>query len=91
MKKLYDPELLRRRLLCGVVGGLLAMVLVPLTVIWLNSLSVMSGHNASLIVRSAVLDATGWPWKGLLVLELTLAFAFGASVGLAVPPMEGTG
>ena len=91
MKKLYEPELLRRQLLWGAICGLLAMVLVPLAVIWLNSLSVMPGHNASLIVRNAVLDETGWPWQGLLALELVLAFAFGATVGLAVPPMEGSG
>lgn len=91
MKKLYEPELLRRQLLLGAICGLLAMVLVPLAVIWLNSLSVMPGHNASLIVRNAVLDETGWPWQGLLALELVLAFAFGATVGLAVPPMEGSG
>lgn len=87
----YEPALLRRQLLWGLLGGLAAMVLVPLAVIWLNSLSVMPSYNDSLIVRSAVLDATGWPWQGLLGLELALAFAFGASVGLAVPPMEGTG
>ena len=63
MKKLYDPELTRQRLLWALIGGLLAMVLVPLAVIWLNSLSVMPGHNASLIVRNAVLDETGWPWS----------------------------
>lgn len=90
MKKLYEPELLRQQLLWGVVCGLLAMVLVPLAVIWLNSLSVLPGHNASLIVRNAVLDATGWPWQGLLALELLLSFAFGGTVGLAVPPMEGS-
>ena len=91
MKKLYEPTLLRQQLLWALMGGLLAMVLVPLLIIWLNSLSVMPGHNASLIVRSTVLDQTGWPWQGLLVLEQALAFCFGAAVGVAVPPMEGSG
>lgn len=91
MKRLYEPGLLRQQLIWALLGGLLAMVLVPLAVIWLNSLSVMPGHNASLIVRNAVLERTGWPWQRLLALELILAFAFGAAVGLAVPPMEGTG
>ncbi len=88
MKKLYEPALLRQQLMWAVICGLLAMVLVPLAVVWLNSLSVMPWHTAA-IVRQAVLDVTGWPWQALLALELTLAFAFGASVGLAVPPMEG--
>ncbi len=91
MKELYEPELLERQLVCGIVGGLLAMVVVPLAVVWLNSLSVLPEHPASLMVRNAVLDATGWPWQGLLALELGLAFVFGALVGAAVPPMEGTG
>lgn len=91
MKKLYDPALLRQQLAWGLVGGLLAMVVVPLAVIWLNSLSVMPDTSAILIVRQSVLDAAGWPWQALLALELALAFAFGATVGLAVPPMEGTG
>ncbi len=91
MKRLYEPELLPRQLLCGVLGGLAAMVLVPLAVIWLNSLSVLPEHNASLIVRNAVLDATRWSWQGLLALELALAFAFGFLIGLAAPPMEGSG
>lgn len=90
VKDLYEPSLLRRQLLWAAVCGLLSMVLVPLAVIWLNSLSVMPWHTAA-IVRQTVLDATGWPWQALLALELTLAFAFGASVGLAVPPMEGAG
>lgn len=91
MKKLYEPSLLRQQLTWALVCGLLAMVLVPLAVIWLNSLSVMAGSSAMAVVRQAVLDGTGWPWQALLALELALAFAFGASVGLAVPPMEGTG
>lgn len=91
MKKLYEPSLLRQQLAWALVCGLLAMVLVPLAVIWLNSLSVMTGSSAMIIVRQAVLDRTAWPWQALLALELALAFAFGASVGLAVPPMEGAG
>ena len=90
MKKLYEPSLLRQQLTWALVCGLLAMALVPLAVIWLNSLSVMAGSTMS-IVRQVVLDGTGWPWQALLALELALAFAFGASVGLAVPPMEGAG
>lgn len=88
VKELYEPSLLRRQLLWAAVCGLAAMVLVPLAVVWLNSLSVMPWHTAA-IVRQAVLDDTGWPWQAVLALELGLAFAFGASVGLAVPPMEG--
>ena len=88
---LYEPSLLRRQLTWGLICGLLAMVLVPLAVIWLNSLSVLPDRSAMLIVRQSVLSAAGWPWQALLALELALAFAFGASVGLAVPPMEGPG
>lgn len=91
MKKLYEPSLLRQQLTWALVCGLLTMALVPLAVIWLNSLSVTAGSSAMAVVRQAVLDGTGWPWQALLALELALAFAFGASVGLAVPPMEGTG
>ena len=43
-----------------------------------------------LLVRPAVLAALGWPWGALLALELALGFGFGASVGLAVPPMATT-
>lgn len=91
MKKLYEPTLLRQQLAWGLVCGLLAMVVVPLAVIWLNSIGVVPWHHTIPIVRQAVLDKTGWPWQTLLALELILSFAFGASVGLAVPPMEGTG
>lgn len=90
MKKLYDPALLRRQLMWAVICGLLAMVLVPLAAVLLNSAVGLNGE-APIIVRQAVLHATGWPWQALLTLELVLAFAFGAAVGLAVPPMEGTG
>lgn len=90
VKDLYEPSLLRRQLAWAVICGLLAMVTVPLAVIWLNSMSPLSA-GAPLIVRQSVLDGTGWPWQTLLALELALAFAFGASVGLAVPPMEGEG
>lgn len=91
MKELYEPGLLRRQLLWALFGGLCGMILVPLFVIWLNSLSVMPWHNTVLIVRQAVLEATGWTWQALLTLEVVLAFAFGAMVGVAVPPMEGSG
>lgn len=90
MKKLYEPALLRRQLMWAVICGLLAAVLVPLAVILLNW-AAGSGGETPVIVRSAVLDKTGWPWQALLTAELALAFCFGASVGLAVPPMEGTG
>lgn len=91
MKRWYEPELVGRQLLWGVLGALLAMVLVPLAVVWLNSISVLPDHNAVLIVRNTVLDKTGWPWQGLLAAELLLAAAFGFCVGTAVPPMEGEG
>lgn len=80
-----------QRLLWAALCGMAATVLVPLGVVWLNSLSVMPDHSAGLIIRNTVLEGTGWPWQGLLALELVLAFAFGAAVGLAVPPMEGSG
>lgn len=92
MKKLYEPSMLRRQLMWAVVCGLAAMVLVPLAVIWLNSLSILPERDVTaMIVRQAVLDGTAWSWQALLALELVLSFAFGASVGLAVPPMEGSG
>jgi len=89
MRDFYEPSLLRRQLLWGLVVGLLAMTAVPLAVIWLNSLSVMPGEP--LLVRASVLEATGWPWQVLLAVELALGFGFGVTVGLAVPPMEGSG
>lgn len=89
MSAFYEPSLLRRQMLWGLVGGLLAMTAVPLVVIWLNSLSVMPGD--SMLVRASVLEATGWPWQVLLGVELGLGFGFGVTVGLAVPPMEGSG
>lgn len=89
MSAFYEPSLLRRQMLWGLVGGLLAITAVPLVVIWLNSLSVMPGDP--LLVRASVLEATGWPWQALLGLELGLGFGFGVTVGLAVPPMEGSG
>lgn len=82
--------LARQRLLWAVLCGLAAMILVPLLVTGLNSMSIYTG-DAPLVVRQTVLSVTGWPWQALLALELALAFAFGATVGLAVPPMEGTG
>ena len=90
MKKLYEPSLLRQQLTWAAICGLLAMVLAPLAVALLNW-AAGSGGETPVIVRQSVLSATGWPWQALLAAELALAFAFGASVGLAVPPMEGAG
>ncbi len=91
MKIWSEPAYLRRRIVSGVIGGLAGMALVPLVaVVWLNSMDVLR-LGAPLVVRQSVLEALGWPWQGLLALELVLSFAFGASVGVAVPPMEGTG
>lgn len=90
MKKLYESALLRQQLLWAAVCGLLAMVLVPLAVALLNGAIGVSAETP-VIVRQSVLAETGWHWQALLALELALAFAFGASVGLAVPPMEGDG
>lgn len=89
MKRWLDTPLNRQRLTWGAGMGLGAMVVMLLAVAWLNSLSVLPGDP--LLVRPAVLTALGWPAPALLVLELALAFGFGVSVGLAVPPMEGTG
>ena len=69
--------------------GLLAVVAVLLFVAWRGSLAVPP--EDPLLVRRAVLDALAWPVPAVLALELALAFGFGASVGLAVPPMEGPG
>jgi len=86
-----DSAYLRRRLTAGLIGGLAATALVPLVaVVWLNSMDIVT-TGMPMIVRQSVLEATGWPWQGLLALEFVLSFAFGASVGVAVPPMEGTG
>ena len=60
-----------------------------LFVAWRGSLAVPP--EDPLLVRRGVLDALGWPVPAVLALELALAFGFGASVGLAVPPMEGPG
>jgi len=84
-----DSTYLRRRLTAGLIGGLAATALVPLVaVVWLNSMDIVT-TGVPMIVRQSVLEAAGWPWQGLLALELVLSFAFGASVGVAVPPMEG--
>ncbi len=91
MKLWNDSAYLRRRLTAGLIGGRSGMALVPLVaVVWLNSMGLVT-TGVPMIVRQSVLEATGWPWQGLLALELALSFAFGASVGVAVPPMEGTG
>lgn len=91
MKLWNDAAYLRRRLTAGLIGGLAATALVPLVVVvWFNSMG-LTAAGVPMIVRQSVLEATGWPWQGLLALELLLSFSFGASVGVAVPPMEGTG
>ena len=89
MKDRVFTSLNRQRLLWAAVCGLLAVAAVLLFVAWRGSLAVPP--ESPLLVRRAVLDALGWPIPAVLTLELALAFGFGASVGLAVPPMEGTG
>lgn len=89
MKQWLKTPLNRQRLAWGIGMGLGAMVAMLLAVGWLNSLSVLPGE--ALLVRPVVLEALGWPAAALLALELLLAFGFGVSIGLAVPPMEGTG
>ena len=89
MKNWLDMPMNRQRLAWGMGAGLMAMMLMLLAVVWLNSLSVMPGDP--LLVRASVLEATGWPWQVLLAVELALGFGFGVTVGLAVPPMEGSG
>lgn len=89
MRRWLDAPLNHQRLLWGVTVGLAATVALVLVVTWLNSLSGMPGDP--LLVRPSVMASTGWPWQGLLAAELALGFCFGVSVGLAVPPMEGTG
>lgn len=89
MKNRMFTPLNRQRLLWAAVCGLLAVVAVLLFVAWRGSLAVPP--EDPLLVRRAVLDALAWPVPAVLALELALAFGFGASVGLAVPPMEGPG
>ena len=89
MKNRMFMPLNRQRLLWAAVCGLLAVVAVLLFVAWRGSLAVPP--EDPLLVRRAVLDALAWPVPAVLALELALAFGFGASVGLAVPPMEGPG
>lgn len=89
MKNRMSTPLNRQRLLWAAVCGLLAVVAVLLFVAWRGSLAVPP--EDPLLVRRAVLDALAWPVPAVLALELALAFGFGASVGLAVPPMEGPG
>ena len=48
-----------QRLLWAALCGMAATVLVPLGVVWLNSLSVMPDHSAGLIIRNTVLEGTG--------------------------------
>lgn len=91
MKELYGTSL-TRRLLWALGLGLGAVVLVPLLMVWVNTLTGLTETAAApLTVSLRMLEATGWPWQRLLAAELGAAFAFGASVGLAVPPMEGSG
>lgn len=89
MKNRMFTPLNRQRLLWAAVCGLLAVVAVLLFVAWRGNLAVPP--EDPLLVRRAVLDALAWPVPAVLALELALAFGFGASVGLAVPPMEGPG
>lgn len=89
MKNRMFTPLNRQRLLWAAVCGLLAVVAVLLFVAWRGSLAVPP--EDPLLVRRGVLDTLGWPVPAVLALELALAFGFGASVGLAVPPMEGLG
>lgn len=89
MREWLDTPLNRQRLAWGLGMGLISALAMLLAVVWLNSLSVLPGE--ALLVRPAVLTALGWPAPVLLALELALGFGFGVSVGLAVPPMEGTG
>ena len=89
MKDRVFTPLNRQRLLWAAVCGLLAVAAVLLFVAWRGSLAVPP--EDSLLVRRTVLDALAWPVPAVLALELALAFGFGASVGLAVPPMEGPG
>lgn len=89
MKRWLDTPLNRRRLLWGVTAGLAAMVALVLVVAWLNSRSQPAG--VPLLVRASVMAATGWSWPVLLGVELALGFGFGVTVGVAVPPMEGSG
>ena len=89
MKSRMLTPLGRQRLLWAAVCGLLTVVAVLLFVAWRGSLAVPP--EELLLVRRAVLDALGWPVPAVLALELALAFGLGASIGLAVPPMEGSG
>ena len=89
MKRWLDAPLNRQRLAWGIGMGLVSALALLLAVVWLNSLSVQPGDP--LLVRPQVLAALGWPAPALAALELALGFGFGVSVGLAVPPMEGTG
>ena len=89
MKKPCLSLLNRRRLLWAAVYGLLAVTAVMLFVAWRSTLAVPPWPSP--LVHPTAAEALGWPLPAVLVLELSLAFSFGASVGLAVPPMEGTG
>lgn len=89
MKERREPMLMRLRLGWGLLGGVVASALMLLVVTWLNSLSVMPG--ALLLVRPSVLESTGWSVPALLTVVLAVSFAFGVCVGVAVPPMEGSG
>ena len=90
MKERIFTPLNRRRLLWAAVCGLLAVAAVLLFVAWRSTLSVPPWpsplvHPAAAGRPWAGLSRRCWPWR------LAAAFGFGASVGLAVPPMEGTG
>lgn len=89
MKDRMLTPLNRQRLLWAVICGLLAVAAVRLFVAWRSTLAVPPWPSP--LVHPAVLAAIGWPAPAVLSLEAAAAFGFGASVGLAVPPMEGTG
>ena len=89
MKERIFTPLNRRRLLWAAVCGLAAAAAVVLFAAWRSTLSVTPWPSP--LIHPAVLAALGWPVPAALALELAAAFGFGASVGLAVPPMEGTG
>ena len=60
MKNWLDMPMNRQRLAWGMGAGLMAMMLMLLAVVWLNSLSVLPGQ--ALLVRPQVLA----PWAGPL-------------------------
>ena len=75
MKELYGTSL-TRRLLWALGLGLGAVVLVPLLMVWINTLTGLTETApAPLTVSLRMLETTGWPWQRLLAAELGAAFA----------------